>query len=185
MRSWLSTHRIAWLSCLATGLVAHAASPNRALADGETIPSVRAAMGPVIDLDQGIPYFAIDVDGGALWALEVGGRGQAEPTSLFLLAEVGYSHSQRADHMLNLGGAIGVGNNIATIAYQPHFLFGSYDEGLGIGMRNTIAGLFLLRSLTIEAGHQFVNAESLQHDLVILAGVNIGPVASLFLRNER
>ena len=187
MRSRLSALRIAARVAVAAAcLLLPTAVPNVALAaDGETIPSIRAAMGPLIDLDQGIPYFALDVDGGALWAFGVAGRGQPEPTELFLLAEVGYSHSQRPDHMINLGGAIGVGTNIASIAYQPHFLIGSYDEGLGLGMRNSIAGLFLLRSLTIEVGHQFVNAEDLEHDLIIFAGVNIGPVMAALLRYER
>ena len=186
MRSWLSALRIAARVAVAAAcLLLPTATPKAArAADGETIPSVRVAMGPLFDLDQGIPYFALDVDGGALWAFGIGGRGQPEPTELFLLAEVGYSHSQRPDHMINLGGAVGVGTNIASIAYQPHFLVGSYDEGLGLGMRNSLAGLFLLRSFTIEVGHQFVNAGGLEHDLIIFAGANIGPVMAALLRYE-
>lgn len=85
------------------------------------------------------------------------------------------------------GGAIacafGVGSpRIGYFSYQPRFLAGTKDGGLGLGMRNALAWHSAHDLFNMEIGHQFVKEDDvLRMDVRGTIGVNAGGILDLFL----
>lgn len=83
--------------------------------------------------------------------------------------------------------ALGVGSpRIGYFSYQPRFLIGSKGDALTLGMRNALAWHSAHDLVTMEIGHQFLDASSsgsdgLTMDVRGTIGFNAGGLLDIFL----